>query len=597
MSKKVNLKLSLVVILFAVSIMNCEKNSSIVEPDNTSENEDTDNPNFDNKVSNINSHDAEEDYIWDVNNEIDVALQGNNIIVDGNGATVEGSKVFITSAGSYNIHGSLTDGQIIVNTDDDDIVRLILNNVDINSSTTSPIYIDNAKKTMIVLAEGSTNFITDPATYVFESADEDEPNAAIFSKDNLTLFGEGNLTISANYNDAITSKDGLVITSGRIIINAIDDGIRGKDYLIIKSGSFEIESGGDGLKSDNREDIGTGCILIEKGTINIRATKDAIQAANDIDIANGIFNLVSGGGSNSSVGIYETAKAIKATDIVQIDGGNFTINSADDAIHSNNSIIINSGNFIIATSDDGIHADSTLTLNGGDIAITKSYEGLESAIINLNAGQVNLVSSDDGINVSGSKDGSEFNNDPWGYNSSSGDHYLYINRGYYVLNSNGDGIDANGSIEMTGGNVIINGPVANMNGALDYDGYFNISGGFIIAVGSSGMAEAPDETSSQNCLLFSLNSTQDAGTLIMLQTTSGAELFTFAPCKEFTSVAYSSPALSKGTSYQIYYGGSATGTVTDGLYTNGTYSPGAIFESFTISSVITKINVRSGGRP
>ena len=357
-------------------------------------------------AENSETHAAAEDYVWDNSAAISIVLNGDSIMVDGDGVTVDGSQSIITSAGTYSLSGSLSDGQIIVNTEDEGVVRLILNGVDLRSSTSAPIYILNAEKSVIVLAENTENYVTDGTSYVFENPEEDEPNAAIFSKGDLTIYGSGSLTVNGNYNDGIASKDGLIIASGTITVNAADDGIRGKDYLVVKDGNITVNAQGDGLKADNEEDATKGYISIETGVIKITSAGDAIQAQTGVLIMDGEFTLSSGGGSDNLVDETTSAKGIKAAMDIIIDGGTFAIDSADDAIHSNDNLIINGGVFNIASADDGMHADSTLEVNGGDIRVTESYEGLESAVITLNAGNIHIVSSDDGINVAGGNDGS-----------------------------------------------------------------------------------------------------------------------------------------------------------------------------------------------
>jgi hypothetical protein len=430
-------------------------------------------------------HEEAADYVWDSSEVIDIELNGNSITVNASGvATVDGSTVTITSAGTYRVSGSLTDGQIIVDTDDKETMRLILSGVDVGCSTSSPIYIIDAKKVIIVLEENTENYVKDGASYVFKDTAEDEPNAAIFSKSDLTIFGDGLLNVDGNYNDGIASKDGLIIKSGTIIVNSVDDGIRGKDYLIVKSGEITVNSGGDGMKSDNANDATAGYISIENGVITITSGGDAIQATTDITITGGKIALTSGGGSNTTVYSEISAKGIKANVSVTIDGGTITANSADDAIHSNDKITINGGSFTISTGDDGFHADSSLIINGGDITISKSYEGLESATITINNGRIHIMSSDDGVNVVGGNDASGFDRgpgmppgqDPFAYSS---DYYLHIYGGYIYVDAMGDGIDVNGVVEMTTGTLIINGPVANDNGALDF-GSFKITGGFLL---------------------------------------------------------------------------------------------------------------------
>jgi len=269
-----------------------------------------------------------------------------------------------------------------------------------------------------------------------------------------------------------------------------------------------------------------------------------------------------------------------------------TTDAADDALHANKSLTVNGGTFSIATGDDGLHADSTLTINGGDIRVTRSYEGIESAVITLNAGNLHVVSSDDGINVAGGNDGSGMMSPGMGRGGPmpsggaaqdtfaySGSYYLYINGGTLVVDANGDGVDVNGAIVMTNGTVIVNGPTEQMNGALDYDGGFKMTGGFVVAAGSAGMAQAPG--GSQYSVLVYLNAAQAAGALFHIQDSAGKDLLTFAPTKAYQSVAFSSPTLVKGATYEIYTGGKSSGTATDGLYQGGTYSGGTRQSNFT----------------
>ena len=109
---------------------------------------------------------------------------------------------------------------------------------------------------------------------------------------------------------------------------------------------------------------------------------------------------------------------------------------------------------------------------------------------------------------------------------------------------------------------------------------------FFVAAGSAGMAQAPGSTSTQNSVLINLSGTLPGGTLINIQNESGESILTFAPSKEYQSIAFSSPDLVNGD-YTLYYGGSSTGTVTDGLYTGGTYTPGTEYTTFTVSSATT----------
>lgn len=528
------------------------------------------------EAANSASHDDATDYVVDDAAATQISLNGTSITANGPGVTIADSTATITSAGTYTLSGSLSDGQIIVNTEEEATVKLILNGVNLHNSTSSPLYIANAKETVIVLAANSQNSLSDGTTYVFADVEAEEPNATLFSKGDLTIYGNGSLTVIGNYNDGIASKDGLIIASGTITVNSADDGLRGKDYLVVKDGSITITAQGDGLKADNEEDATLGYVLIENGTLNVTSGGDALQATTDVMISDGTFVLTTGGGSNNSIAADASAKGIKGVVNVNIDGGTFTINSADDTVHSNTNLVINKGTFSLTTGDDAIHADATLTINGGDIQILDSYEGIESAVITINAGTIHLLARDDGLNVAGGSDGSGVNRGPGGRPGQggganqetftyTGSYYLYINGGYVVVDSGGDGVDVNGAMVMTNGVVIVNGPTEQMNGALDYDGGFKMTGGFLVAVGSSGMAQAPDTSSTQNALLLNVNSTVTAGTLVHIQNSDGENILTFAPSKAYQSITLSSPELATGTTYEVYFGGTATGTVTDGL--------------------------------
>jgi hypothetical protein len=159
----------------------------------------------------------------------------------------------------------------------------------------------------------------------------------------------------------------------------------------------------------------------------------------------------------------------------------------------------------------------------------------------------------------------------------------------------GDGMDINGPIDMTGGVVIVNGPTSNNNGALDYAGAFNLTGGFIVAVGSAGMAQAPSTSSTQYSVVYTFESPQVAGTMVHIETKDGQEILTFVPTKAYQSVVLSSPDLENGSTYLVYSGGSSTGTATDGLYSGGTYAAGTEAASFTISSMVTGAGLLGGG--
>lgn len=562
----------------------CERDSDLVVG------EDEDGTMLVDDAENIDDHDASADYTWNSADLVPITLNGSSVSVNGAGATANGSTVTISSAGTYSFSGTLDNGQIIVNTEDTKIVRLILNGANISCSSNAAIYIENAEKAMIVLADNTKNMVSDGSSY---SSDEEDANAAIFSKTDLTIYGDGSLSVSGNYNDGITSKDGLIIASGNITVDAIDDGIRGKDYLIVNRGNITVTAGGDGLKSDNAEDEGRGYITINDGTFDITAGGDAIQAEKDILVVYGELELTSGGGSDASLSADASAKGIKSGIISQFYGGTISVNAADDAIHSDGDIEFYGGTFNLASGDDAIHAEYNLEISAGDIYITESYEGLESALgsITITDGYINIIASDDGINVSAG--GASSGGGPGRKSASiTSDYALVISGGYIVIDCEGDGLDSNDLLDISGGTMLVNSDSQTENSSLDYDGSCVVSGGFLVGVGSSQMSKAPGTSSSQYSFLIDFNSKLTAGNIIHIQDTEGTEILTYQAHKTFQSIVFSSSKLAKGSTYQVYIGGNSTGTAYDGLYTSGTYSGGTKYTEFTISNMVTTLNLQ-----
>jgi hypothetical protein len=387
-------------------------------------------------AENDGTHDDAGDYIWDSATAVAITFDGEGATVDGEGAMVEGSTVTITRAGTYSLSGTLRDGQVVVDTADEEDVRLVLNGVALANSTSAPINVVNADDVVLILAAGTENTVSDATTYVFATAEE-APNAAIYSAADLSIGGEGTLLVQGNHNDAIASQDGLVIASGTITVNAVDDGIRGKDYLVVRGGTITVEAGGDGLKSDNAEDAANGYVLVEGGTLDITAGGDAVDAETDALIANGTLTITAGGGSSGTVAADASAKGIKGTANVVVDGGTLTIDTADDAVHSNGNVVVNGGTLTLRSGDDAMHGDATVTINAGEITVAESYEGIESGVITINDGTIHVTASDDAVNVAGGVDGSGLNRrgGMGGGDASTymGEFFLRINGGTLVV--------------------------------------------------------------------------------------------------------------------------------------------------------------------
>ncbi len=523
-----------------------------------------------------------------------ITLNGDSITASGSNVKVSGSTATITGAGTYAVSGTLKNGQIIVDADKEDKVTLVLNGVNINCSHGSGICGVQSDKIILTLAAGTENTITDGSSYTLE-AGADEPNAAVFSKDDLTLNGTGALTVNGNYQNGILSKDDLVITGGTYTVTAKNDALRGRDSITVTDGDFTINAGADGLQSNNDEDAVKGFVNITGGSFEITAGNDGIQAHTVVSILGGTFDIKTGGGSASapaggsgdffnprggnpfggnagttSTETEESKKGLKGGSGIEITGGTFTLDTYDDAVHSNADIKIAGGTFAVAAGDDAFHADTALEIDAGEINITKSYEGLEGMTIYICGGNISVVSSDDGLNAAGGSDdtGNVFFGG-MGMKAVNADNLVTIGGGYLYVNAGGDGLDSNGNIVLTGGTVLIDGPTDSGNGAMDFAGTCSNNGAVLIAAGSSGMAQAPASSSKINCVMATVSAVS-GGTKVTVTDKSGNAVVEYTPSKNFSNIVISAPQLVTGTTYTLNVGGSSAGSFTaKGLSTIG----------------------------
>ena len=538
-------------------------------------------------------------------NGTQIKLNGNSISCSSSSVQITGTTATITGDGTYVLSGTLNDGMIIVNAGDKDKPQLILNGVTINSATSAPIYVLNADKVFVTLAQGTTNSLSNGGT--FTAIDENNIDAVIFAKDDLTLNGSGSLTVNSPAGHGIVCKDDLVLAGGTYTVNSASHGLDANDSIRITNTTLTVDAGKDGIHSENSDDESLGYIYISSGTFEISAEGDGISAEAYMQIEGGSFNIVSGGGSanaskqtsdtwggfmggfiggnrgpssdssSNSTDSSTSIKGIKAAGSLLISDGKFTIDSADDAVHSNGNIVVNGGTFEIASGDDGFHADESLTVTAGTINITESYEGLEALNLKIAGGNIKLVATDDGLNAAGGKDSSGFGgmrgNDnfggfgggrpgapggqggqggPGGGGNSSSDGTIVISGGTIYIKASGDGIDANGTLEITGGNITVCGPAQGDTATLDYDVSGVITGGTFIGTGAAGMAQSFSD-SKQGVVAVNVGN-QAADTQITLKDKSGNTLISYKPELSFQVVILSTPDLVKGETYSLSVG-------------------------------------------
>ncbi len=509
-----------------------------------------------------------------------ITCLGDSVSIEGEGAAANGSDITITQEGIYRITGTLQDGQLLVNTDGK--VQLVLDGVSLSCSDSAPIYVQQADKCFLTLADGTENTVSDGSTYVYAQEGSNEPDAAIFSADSLTLNGSGTLYVKGNYNEGITSKDDIVITGGTIRVEAVGNGIKGKDYVAVAGGDMTVTAGADGIKSNNAEEAGRGFVYVQDGTLTVTAQEDAIQAETELIAEGGHFTLTAGGGSANAApqmhndfggfegwggfgnwGNYDetdsaedttvSTKTLKAGTLLYIAGGEYTLDSADDGLHSNGNLIISGGTAEIRASGDGIHADAQADFAGGTVHVLQSGEGVEAAGILVLDGEIAVTASDDGFNASdGTAQG--------GMGVYSDGAALEIAGGSVYVNADGDGLDSNGNMLISDGTAIVDGPTNSGNGALDGNGTMQCTGGLLIAAGSSGMAEYP--SGPQNTAVITLDTSQPGGTEVKICNAAGEAVITHTPAKQFNSFIVSSPELAAGETYTVYTNGTEAGSFT-----------------------------------
>ena len=499
-----------------------------------------------------------------------VTLSDDGITGETAGVAINGQTVTITEEGTYVFSGTLSEGQIVVDADDAK-VQIVLDNVDITCASSAAVYVKSAEKVFVTLAEGSQNTLRNTDEYV--AINDNNIDAVIFSKSDLTLNGTGSLTIVSAEGHGIVSKDDLKITGGTYDITAAGHALSGKDSVRIADGTFILTAKKDGIHAENADDEEKGYIYIADGDFTITSDGDGMDASNIVQIEDGTFDITAGGGAANSLQTHESdmpggpgggmpqngekpdgeimpqdtttdesstsTKGIKAGGGMYLNGGIYQIDSADDSIHSNANITIADGTYTLATGDDGVHADDALTVNGGTITVTESYEGLEGLTVTINDGTIDITARDDGVNAAGEK--------------------MELNGGYIHILAGGDGVDSNGDLTINGGEIYIDGPSDNGNSAIDYgdrsSAYMN--GGTLVAIGSSGMAEGMSDSSKQEVLMVKLGEQMEAGD-VELTDNEGNVIVSYTALKSYDCVIISTAEVESGATYTLTTSGTTT---------------------------------------
>lgn len=552
------------------------------------------------EVTEINTSDMFSDRDKEVGYEesesVVISLSDDSSSCESDAVSITENTVTIKEEGTYILSGSLSNGMVIVEAEDTDKVKLVLKGVSISNTQSAALYVRSADKVFITTASGTENSLEHTGTYT--AIDENNIDAAVFSKSDLTFNGEGNLTVTAQEGHGIVSKDDLVLTSGTYVITSASHGISGKDSVRIANGSYTIVAGKDGIHAENTEDDSLGFVYLAGGTFDITSQQDGISASSWLQAEDGSYTILAGEGSASvqvqSGGdgkpMEQTAqeeteedttsiKGMKAATQLVLKGGTYTIDTEDDTLHSNGNLAIHGGKYTLSAGDDSIHGDSNVTISGGTIDITKSYEGIEGLSIDITGGDISVLASDDGMNAAGGNDSSGFEGPGHGGDqfASTEGAYIHISGGRVQVNASGDGIDSNGNITVSGGETYVFGPVNDGNGTLDYSGSAVVTGGIFAASGSSGMAQNFDSSSTQGVIMINVEE-QEANTDIQLLDTSGTELLSWTAEKKYSSVIVSVPDIQQKETYTLKVGTTEQSITMDSLvYGNNSHgdAPGS----------------------
>lgn len=530
------------------------------------------------------------DDTYDASKSVSITLNGDSASCDSDAVLISGTTITIQEEGTYIFSGTLNNGMIYVNAGEKAKPRIVLNGASITNATSTALYVLEADKVFVTLAKGSTNTLSNGG--VFNAIDDNNIDGAVFSKQDLTFNGSGSLTVTSPIGHGIVCKDDLVFAGGTYHVTSASHGLDANDSVRITNTSLTIDSGKDGVHAENTDDTSLGFVYVKDGTYNISAEGDGLSASANMQIDDGTFEIVTGGGSvnatkqtSDSWGGFmgggrpgrvpqsqqpqqpqesstdsTSIKGVKATSGLLIKTGTFTIDSADDSVHSNASLTVNGGTFKISAGDDAFHADETLTILAGTIDISTSYEGLEGLHIVVSGGDIKLVASDDGLNAAGGTDSSGMGGprrgDMFGKGAGgmggSGSGSITISGGTLYVNASGDGLDANGTLAISGGHTTVVGPTRGDTATLDYDVSATITGGTFIGTGASGMAQT-FSSSEQGMIAVNVGN-QEAETSISIKDEEGKTLLSYKPELSFAVVIFSNPDLKTGDSYTIEVG-------------------------------------------
>lgn len=491
----------------------------------------------------VDTHYSEQDLSWDTSSETAINLS-NPTTTDG--VTVEDGTLTITKAGTYKLSGEYQ-GQIKVETADSDAVRLVLDNANITNPSGAALNVVNADEVILYSASGTTNTISDGADYT--ATGENDPDAVVYSKADLTIAGEGTLKVNGNHEDGIHTSDGLVIASGTLEVNAANTGIKGKDYVDILGGTINVTAQQDGIKSTNDTDEGKGWTRLSNGTVTVNAGDDAFKASRVVEISGG------------SLTVEQSDEGIEAQ-YINVSGGDVNVTSADDGMNASLKTSDSESTDSSANTSDTANQQQNNqqqgSIPGGQQSGTSNQQqqgmGQPPAMPGGNAQDGKSQNGTTGTGQQG------MGQPPQGGMPGGGggtfeviDAAINVSGGHVTVNAEGDGIDSNGVTTLSGGTLIVNGPSQGGNAALDTNGDLLLNGATVLSGSTADMFEAPSTNSTSGYLKLTNSSGFEQGSTVQVADSSGKVVANYKVTKSNVQlVLVSSSSIVKGQSYTAY---------------------------------------------
>ena len=468
---------------------------------------------------------------YDETTSAQITLNGTSASCDSNAVQISGSTVTITDEGTYILNGTLENGMVIVDAEDTDKIQLVLNGVSITNESSASIYVRQADKVFITTNADTKNSLSNGGTYT--AIDDNNIDAVIFSKADLTLNGAGTLSINAEAGHGIVSKDDVIVTSGTYDITAASHGISGKDRVGIANGSFTIVSGKDGIHAENTEDTSLGYVYLENGTYDITAEGDGISAENVLQIEDGSFKIQTGEGSaavnleqkeseksmgqrperrmeqketeqttegtttTELSGMAETSWINKESGITQLSETTVTTNTTTETttettedtsvsrkgLKATSDLVINGGSFGLDTEDDAVHSNANVSINSGEFQIATGDDGMHAdSNLTIASGTIEITKSYEGlegekVTISGGEIQLVASDD--GVNAAGGNDQSGMST--FSGGHGGDKFSSNssGSITISGGTLYVN---AEGDG-IDSNGSITMTSGEVYVLG------------------------------------------------------------------------------------------------------------------